>query len=73
MQKTTTLSVTESETVSDVTCAQDMMCAKNFIDSIGLEVELLMILEIDNMGTVDMAQNFRQGVGQNIWRLGCFC
>ena len=73
MQKTTTLSVTESETVSGVTCAQEIICAKNFIDSIGLEVELLMILEIDNMGTVDMAQNFRQGVGQNIWRFGCFC
>ena len=72
IHKTTTLFVTESETVSGVTCAQDMMCAKHFIDSIGLEVDLPMILEIDNMGAVDMAQNFHQGAGQNIWRLGCF-
>ena len=32
------------------------MYAKSVIESIGLEVELPMILEIDNMETADMAQ-----------------
>ena len=58
MQKTTTLSVTEVETVSGVSCAQEMMYAKNIVESIGLEVELLIILEVDNRGTKYMAQNF---------------
>ena len=56
MQKSTTLSVTESETVSGVTCAQNMLYAKNVLNSINLEVELPMILEIDNQGGVDMAK-----------------
>ena len=61
IQKTTTLSVTESETVSGVIYEQKMMYVKNFIESIGLEVELPMMLEIDKMGTVDMAQNISSG------------
>ena len=31
-----------------------------------------MMLEIDNMGTVDMAPKNRQVVGQSIWILGYF-
>ena len=58
MQKSTTLSVMEVETVSGISCAQEMMYAKNIVESIGLEVELPMILEVDNRGTKDMAQNF---------------
>ena len=61
MQKTTTLSVTESETVAGVTCAQDMMYAKNIVESVGLKVKLPMRLEIDNRGAVDMAQNCSSG------------
>ena len=56
MQKSNTLSVTESETVSGVTYAQNMMYAKNVLNSISLEVELPMILEIYNQGGVDMAK-----------------
>ena len=58
MQKTTTLSVTESETVAGVTCAQDMMYAKNIVESVGLKVKLPMRLEIDNRGAVDMAKKW---------------
>ena len=61
MQKTTTLSVTESITVTGVTCAQDMMYAKNVVESIGLKVELPMRLEINKIGTVDMAQKISSG------------
>ena len=46
----------ESKTVSGVTCAQNMLYAKNVLNSINLEVELPMILEIDNQGGVDMAK-----------------
>ena len=53
--------MTESETVAGVTSAQDMMYAKNLLESIGLEVELPMILEIDNKGAVDMAQKCSSG------------
>ena len=49
MQKTTSFSVTEVERVTGVTCTQDM--------SIGLEVELPVILEIDNKGSVNMSHN----------------
>ena len=55
-QKKTTLSVTESETVSGVTCAQNMLYAKNVMSSINLEVESPIILEMDNQGGVDMAK-----------------
>ena len=48
--------MTESETVAGVTCAQDMMYAKNFWESMELEVKLPMILDINNKEAVDMAQ-----------------
>ena len=54
MQRSPTLSVTESELVSGVTCAQDMLYAKNLLESIGLKVELPMKLEMDNKGAVDL-------------------
>ena len=53
--------MTESETVAGVTCAQDMMYAKNIVESVGLKVKLPMRLEIDNRGAVDMAQNCSSG------------
>ena len=61
MQRTTTLSVTEAETVAAVTCVQDMMFVKNIIESMGLEVKLPMRLEIDNKGAVDLVHNFSVG------------
>jgi len=56
-QKSVTLSVTESEQAGAVTCAQDMIFQKNVLESIGLQVELPMILECDNKGAVDLANN----------------
>ena len=58
MQRSPTLSVTESELVAGVTCAQDMLYVKNVLESIGLQVELPMKLEIDNKGAVDLTHNF---------------
>ena len=60
-QRTTTLSVTEAETVAAVNCVQDMMFVKNILESMGLEMELRMRLEIDNKGAVDLVHNFSVG------------
>ena len=56
-QKHVTLSVTEAEQASGVTCAQDMIFVMRSIQSIGLKVKLPMILEMDNKGAVDLANN----------------
>ena len=52
------LSVTEAETVAGVQCVQDMLYVKRLLESMGLLVELPMILEIDNSGAVDLANNW---------------
>jgi hypothetical protein len=51
------LSVTESELISSTECAQDMLYSMRIVKSIGLQVEKPMILEIDNKGMVDIANN----------------
>jgi hypothetical protein len=61
MQATTTLSVTEAELVAAVSCAQDLMFEKRVLESIGLQVELPMILEVDNKGVFDLANNWSVG------------
>eukprot|EP00956_Cyclotella_meneghiniana_P041644 scaffold233431_cov53-Cyclotella_meneghiniana.AAC.1 len=61
-QKFVTLSVTEAETAAGVTtCAQDMMYVYRILVSLDLSVELPMVLEIDNKGAVDMANNWSVG------------
>ena len=40
---------------------QDMLYVYRLIDSIGLLVELPMLLEMDNKGTVDLANNWSVG------------
>ena len=60
-QRSVTLSVTEAEQSGCVACAQDMVYQKNVIESIGLQVELPMILECDNKGAVDLANNWTAG------------
>ena len=60
-QKFVTLSTTEAEQAGCVTCAQDMVYHKNVLESIGLQVELPMILECDNKGAVDLANNWSTG------------
>eukprot|EP01082_Thalassiosira_pseudonana_P005580 g5185.t1 g5185 contig19:116136-117317(-) len=60
-QRFVTLSVTEAESAAGVTEAQDMLYAYNIIKSLGLKVELPMILEMDNKGAVDLANSWRIG------------
>jgi hypothetical protein len=60
-QKHVTLSVTEAEQAAAVTCAQDMIYQKHLLESMTLQVELPMILEVDNKGTVDLANNWSAG------------
>jgi hypothetical protein len=60
-QKHVTLSVTEAEGSAMVSCVQEMIYAKNVIESMGLEVEVPMIVECDNRGAVDLANNWSVG------------
>ena len=60
-QKFVTLSVTEAETAAGVMVAQDMMYLYRLLLSIRLQVELPMVLEMDNKGAVDLANNWSVG------------
>jgi hypothetical protein len=55
-QKLVVLSVCKAEQSSGVLCTQDMYC-KNMLESMGLKVKLPMLLEMDNKGAVDLANN----------------
>jgi len=61
MQKLVAISVTESELYSGVTCAQNMLYLWRLYRSMGISIELPMILKIDNKGTVDTANNWSCG------------
>jgi hypothetical protein len=41
--------------------AQDMLYTKRIIESLGLQVQLPMILEVDNKGAVDLVNNYSVG------------
>ena len=56
-QKFVTLSVTEAEGAAGVMTAQDILYVYRLLLSIGLKVKLPMILEMDNKGAVDLANN----------------
>ncbi len=58
VQQCTTLSITEAETVSGASCAQDMLFAMRVMESIGLKVKKPMKLYIDNKGAVDYANSW---------------
>ena len=60
-QKFVTLSVTEAESGAGVTTAQDMMFIYRLLTSMGLKVKLPMVLEMDNKGAVDLANNYSVG------------
>ena len=60
-QKSVTLSVTEAETVAAVSCAQDMLFQMRILETLGLKVKKPMILEIDNKGAKDLANNWSVG------------
>ena len=60
-QKTVTLSVTEAESAAGVMVAQDMLHIMRLLASLGLKVKLPMLLEMDNKGAVDLANNWSVG------------
>ncbi len=53
--------MTEVEINVAVLCVQDMLYAKNLIESIGLKVKFPMNLEINNKGAVDIINSFSVG------------
>jgi hypothetical protein len=56
-ERTVSLSTTEAETYAGVTCMQDMLYMKNVLQSLGLKVKLPIVLEMDNQGAVNLANN----------------
>ena len=55
------LSVTEAEIAAGVMVAQDMLYIYRLLESLELEVELPMVLEMDNSGAVDIANSWSVG------------
>ena len=53
--------MTEAESAAGVTEAQDMVYYHNVFTSLGLKVKLPMVLEMDNKGAVDLANNLSVG------------
>ena len=51
------LSVTEAELYAAIQCVMDMLFVMRVLLSIGLQVALPMILEVDNKGAVDICHN----------------
>jgi hypothetical protein len=58
MQRIVALSVTEAELFAATKNAQDMLYTKCIIESLGLYVQLPMVLEVDNKGAVDLVNNY---------------
>ncbi len=60
-QKSVALSICETEQTAGVLCAQGMLYIWNVLKSMELKVKLPMLLEMDNKGTVDLANNWSTG------------
>jgi hypothetical protein len=60
-QKMVTLSTAEAELAAATQCAQEMLYVMRILESIGLQVQKPMELEIDNKGAVDLANNWSVG------------
>jgi hypothetical protein len=60
-QKSVPLSVCKAEQTTGVLCAQDMLYVRYILESMGLKVKFPMILEMDNKGAVDLANNWSIG------------
>ena len=58
MQGCVSLSVTESEFIAGTDCVQDMLFVVRLLESMGLKVQKPMVLEMDNKGAVDLANNW---------------
>ena len=54
MEKVVATSVTEAETIAATECVKDMLFGKELIESMGMTVQLPMIIYIDNRGAVDL-------------------
>jgi hypothetical protein len=61
MQKAVALLPCEAELNAAVLCVQGMLCSKNQLTSIGLEVKLPMMLEINNKGAANLINSFTVG------------
>ncbi len=57
-QKSVALLVCKAEHLPGVICTQDMLYCKNVLKSMGLKVKLPMLLEMDNKGAVNLANNW---------------
>ena len=53
--------VTEADLMAAVSCAQDMLYANRIMEALELKVKLLIILEVDNKGTVDLINSWSVG------------
>jgi hypothetical protein len=60
-QKTVALLVCKAEMNLAVLCAQDMIYAKHVLESLGLQIETPMVLQMDNKGAVDLINSFSVG------------
>ena len=52
------MSVTEASLIATVTVVQYMIYVMNLLNSFELKVELPMVIEIDNKGSVDLINNW---------------
>ena len=62
-QKFVTLSVMEAEIAVGVMVAQDMLYIYRLMESLELEVELPMVLEMETSGAVDIVNSWRSVAG----------
>jgi hypothetical protein len=67
MQEMMKLSVTEAELDSAVTNIQDMLFAKQIIESMGLKFKVPMIPSVDNQGVRELVNNW--SVGGRTWHV----
>ena len=63
MQKIVALSVTEAEVIALVQVVQEMMYVMKIIESMELKVKKPMMIQVDNKGTVDLANGWSVGGG----------
>ena len=63
MQKIVAISVTEAEVIAMVQGVQEMMYIKKLIESVGLKVQLPMMMLCDNKGAVDLANGWSANGG----------
>jgi hypothetical protein len=64
-QKFVMLSVTEAKIAAGVMVAHDMLYVYHLLESVELEVELPMVLEMDNSGAVNIANIWSGQMGEH--------